>query len=208
VVKYVGLVKCECETKVKLLRVAMQLIWESSYGAVSVDDICRKAGVNKGSFYHFFRSKSDLAVAAMEADWQEKRACLDEIFSPQVPPLERLARLCELNLAGQKAKMEQCGKVCGCPMITLGAELSTQDEGIRQKTAEILDRYGKYFESVVRDAAAEGLLQTDDPRALARQLFAFSQGMLLQAKVRNDLDLLRDVHAGMLRLLDVQPATA
>jgi TetR/AcrR family transcriptional repressor of nem operon len=201
-------VKCECETKIKLLRVAMQLIWESSYGAVSVDDICRKAGVNKGSFYHFFRSKSDLAVAAMEADWQEKRACLDEIFSPQVPPLERLARLCELNLAGQKAKMEQCGKVCGCPMITLGAELSTQDEGIRQKTAEILDRYGKYFESVVRDAAAEGLLQTDDPRALARQLFAFSQGMLLQAKVRNDLDLLRDVHAGMLRLLDVQPATA
>jgi TetR/AcrR family transcriptional repressor of nem operon len=199
-------VKCECETKIKLLRVAMQLIWESSYGAVSVDDICRKAGVNKGSFYHFFRSKSDLAVAAMEADWQEKRACLDEIFSPQVPPLERLARLCELNLAGQKAKMEQCGKVCGCPMITLGAELSTQDEGIRQKTAEILDRYGKYFESVVRDAAAEGLLQTDDPRALARQLFAFSQGMLLQAKVRNDLDLLRDVHAGMLRLLDVQAA--
>jgi TetR/AcrR family transcriptional repressor of nem operon len=199
-------VKCECETKIKLLRVAMQLIWESSYGAVSVDDICRKAGVNKGSFYHFFRSKSDLAVAAMEADWQEKRAHLDEIFSPQTPPLERLERLCELNLAGQKAKMEQCGKVCGCPMITLGAELSTQDEGIRQKTAEILDRYGKYFESVVRDAAAEGLLQTEDPRALARQLFAFSQGMLLQAKVRNDLDLLRDVHAGMLRLLDVQAA--
>jgi TetR/AcrR family transcriptional repressor of nem operon len=200
--------KCECETKVKLLRVAMQLIWESSYGAVSVDDICRKAGVNKGSFYHFFRSKSELAVAAMEADWQQKRACLDDIFSPQTPPLERLARFCELGFTGQKAKLEQCGKVCGCPTITLGAELSTLDESIRLKTAEILDRYGKYFESVVRDAGAEGLLQTDDPRALARQLFAFSQGLLLQAKVRNDVEVLRDMHAGMLRLLDVQPATA
>jgi TetR/AcrR family transcriptional repressor of nem operon len=60
----------------------------------------------------------------------------------------------------------------------------------------------------VRDAAAEGLIHTDDPRALARQLFAFSQGLLLQAKIRNDLTILRDMHAGMLRLLDVQPATA
>jgi TetR/AcrR family transcriptional repressor of nem operon len=46
------------------------MIWESSYGSVSVDDICTKAGVNKGSFYYAFKSKSDLAVAAFERHWE------------------------------------------------------------------------------------------------------------------------------------------
>jgi TetR/AcrR family transcriptional repressor of nem operon len=41
--------KPESETKRKLLETAVELIWESSYGSVSVDDICTKAGVNKSA---------------------------------------------------------------------------------------------------------------------------------------------------------------
>src|SRR2546422_10315091 len=76
----------------KLLQVAFDLIWNNSYGAVSVDQICERARVNKGSFYHFFPSKADLAVAAYEEHWREKQPELDRIFSPQVSPLERLER--------------------------------------------------------------------------------------------------------------------
>lgn len=36
------------------------------YSATSVDDICRTAGVTKGAFFHHFRSKDELAVAAAE----------------------------------------------------------------------------------------------------------------------------------------------
>ena len=58
--------KPESASKTKLLETAIDMIWASSYGSVSVDDICAKAGVNKGSFYYAFKSKSDLAVAAFE----------------------------------------------------------------------------------------------------------------------------------------------
>ncbi len=61
--------KQESETKRKILETAMELIWQSSYGSVSVDDICAKAGVNKGSFYYAFKSKAELAVAAYERHW-------------------------------------------------------------------------------------------------------------------------------------------
>ena len=47
----------------------MELIWEQSYGSVSVDVICERAGARKGSFYHFFPSKSDLAAVAIEDHW-------------------------------------------------------------------------------------------------------------------------------------------
>ena len=198
--------KPACETKSKLLQVALRLIWESSYGSVGVEEMCRQAGVKKGSFYYFFPSKSGLTVAAMEAHWQEQCAALDQVFAPETPPLARLESYCRSVCERQQAKKEEYGKVCGCPMVTLGAELSTQDEAIRAKTAEIMGGYVRYFETAVRDAAAQGLVLCDDPAAAARQLFAFSQGVLLQAKVHNDLSLLADMQPGMFRLLRLQAA--
>ncbi|MGH8046252.1 MAG: TetR/AcrR family transcriptional regulator [Chthoniobacterales bacterium] len=193
--------KLESETKCKLLRVGMQLIWENSYGSVSVDDICKRAEVKKGSFYHFFPSKSDLVVAALEADWQRKRVYLDQYFSPQTPPLERIEQFFRGGFKAQQEKSQECGKVCGCPTLTLGAELSTQDENIRLKTVEIMDRYVRYLESAIADAIREGVVESGDPRTLALGLFAYFQGLLLQAKVRNDLTPLHIVQSGMLSLL-------
>ena len=73
----------------KLLQVAFDLIWKQSYGSVSVDDICERAEVKKGSFYYFFPSKSDLAVAAYEAHWQDSAVPgMTASSSPLVPPLE------------------------------------------------------------------------------------------------------------------------
>jgi TetR/AcrR family transcriptional repressor of nem operon len=199
--------KPECETKGKLLRVALRLIWEASYGSVSVDEICKQAGVKKGSFYYFFPSKSDLTIAALEAHWQEQRADLDPLFSPQTPPLARLAAYCRYVYERQKSKSAEFGKVCGCPTVTLGAELSTQDEKIRLKTVETMDRTVGYFEAAVRDAAAQGQLACDDPHASALQLFALSQGLLLQAKVRNQIACLAGMETGMLRLLQCESLT-
>src|SRR5208282_3205469 len=121
------------------------LIWESSYGAVSVDDICKRAKVLKGSFYHFFPSKSDLAVAAIEAHWRRNLSDKDSAFSPQVPPLERLAGWCALIRRNQRARREKSGKVLGCPYSSLGSELSTLDEKIRLQCQEMAERMRRYI---------------------------------------------------------------
>ena len=80
------------DTRHRLLEAATSLIWESSYGAASVEGICQRAGVNKGSFYHFFPSKSELAVAALASEWEARKPQWDEFFSPLVAPLDRLRR--------------------------------------------------------------------------------------------------------------------
>ena len=53
------------ESKVKLLGAALQVIRGKGYAAATVDDICHAAGVTKGSFFHHFKSKDDLALAAV-----------------------------------------------------------------------------------------------------------------------------------------------
>ena len=50
--------------RAKLLDAALQVIRAQGYSATSVDDLCRAAGVTKGGFFHHFKSKEDLAVAA------------------------------------------------------------------------------------------------------------------------------------------------
>ena len=94
------------ETKEKLLQVGFDLIWDSSYGSVSVDDICKRAGINKGSFYHFFPSKADLVVEAYDAYWQQKRPDMDRIFSP-----ESLAAQCALRTVFDPDRRANPGKV-------------------------------------------------------------------------------------------------
>ncbi|HEY0256808.1 MAG TPA: TetR/AcrR family transcriptional regulator [Candidatus Methylacidiphilales bacterium] len=200
--------KPESDTKRKLLETAVQLIWESSYGSVSVDDICSKAGVNKGSFYYAFKSKSDLAVAAFERHWESKRPLLDQIFSTQVPPLDRPKNYCDVIVQDQKEKYRTFGKVLGCPFCSLGGEISTQDENIRQKVEQMIARNIKYLESSVRDLVAEGLIESKDPQELARELYFYVTGVLMQAKIENNLKSLDRLQHGAMRLLNVKQVPA
>lgn len=196
--------KQESETKRKLLETAVALIWESSYGSVSVDDICTKAGVNKGSFYYAFKSKSDLAVAAFERYWEAKQPVLDQVFSSQLPPLERLKKCCDAIINDQKEKYLSFGKVLGCPFCSLGGEQSTQDENIRRKVEQMSARMMKYYESLVRDLAAEGLIESKDPKGQASELYFYVIGVLMQAKIENDLKSLDRLQCGAFRLLNVK----
>jgi TetR/AcrR family transcriptional repressor of nem operon len=196
--------KPESESKRKLLEAAMEMIWESSYGSVSVDDICTKAGVNKGSFYYAFKSKSDLAVAAFERHWEHKRPLLDKIFSAQVPPLERLDNYCRLIIKDQKAKYETFGKMLGCPFCSVGSELSTQDEKIRLKADQMSQRMIKYHESLVRDLAAAGLIEVKDTTELAQELYSYVTGVLMQAKIENSVKHVERLQHGVTRLLGIK----
>ena len=61
----------------RLMDAALDLIWEESYGAVTIDDICKRADVKKGSFYYFFDSKAALATAIWFAalSTRQRSAC-------------------------------------------------------------------------------------------------------------------------------------
>ena len=178
--------------KERLTDAAMDLIWENSYGATSVDAICDRAGAKKGSFYYFFKSKSELAAAALEAEWRKRRSDMDRIFSPTVPPLERLDRYFDYVHDSLAERQSKCGSVLGCPLLTVGSEISTQDQVLRNTVDRILDQKISYFVSAIRDAHARGLINAPDPEAKARALFACYQGTLTQARIQNDVELIRN----------------
>src|ERR1700740_3293302 len=135
------------DMKQRLTDAAMDLIWENSYGTTSVDAICERAGAKKGSFYYFFKSKSELAAAALEAEWDKRKLDMDKLFSPTVPPVERFERYFDYVHDHQAERQKKCGSVLGCPLLSLGSEVSTQDQVLRDKVDQLLDRKISYFVS-------------------------------------------------------------
>ena len=200
--------KKTCETKEKLLQVGFDLIWDSSYGSVSVDDICKRAGINKASFYHFCPSKADLVVEAYEEHWKEKRPAMDRIFSPQVPPVERIQNWCQYMYAVQKEKAEEYGHVCGCPFATVGSEIATLDEKMRARSERLMDAGRKYVESAIADAIREGSVTVKDPVAASQTLLSLLCGMLVEARVKNDLKVLDVMESTVMDFLGAKTVSA
>ncbi|MBI1273952.1 MAG: TetR family transcriptional regulator [Alphaproteobacteria bacterium] len=194
------------DTREKLINAAIELFWLQGYGMVSVDDICKAAGVQKGSFYHYFRSKIDLTVATFEAMRDLMRTHMDEIFAAGTSPAEKISAYCAMTLERQKEKQKQYGRVIGCPFMTYGAELCTQDETVHSKVSEIFNGYAGYFERLMREAAEAGLCAVDDPAAAAQEMVAYIGGVLVQARIMNDIEVIRqNLETGLMRYLKTEP---
>src|SRR5580700_2096807 len=190
-----------CDSKLRLLQTAHQLIWRQSYGSVGVDQICEQSRVKKGSFYHFFRSKSELTVAAYEFHWDQVRLVLDRIFSAQIPPMERLEAYFAHIRRNQTEHLEKNGRVLGCPFSSLGSELSTQDEAIRRMAQQISERKCGYRESTLRDAIQSGDIPSQDPKLLAQELHFYVVGLVQEAKISNNLAVLDHIESGAFRII-------
>jgi TetR/AcrR family transcriptional regulator, transcriptional repressor for nem operon len=191
----------------RLMTAALDLMWEESYGAVTIDDICKRADVKKGSFYYFFQSKAHLAVAALEKMWTDEwKPRLDASFSPSIDPLTRLTAYLDTVYEFQAGIHAKTGKVLGCPVCTVGSEISTQEVDVSAKIREIMSRKRRYYESAIRDAMAAGVIAPGDPAQKAQALFCLIEGAVTQARIMNEPELLRAVTGTALDMLRAKTA--
>jgi TetR/AcrR family transcriptional repressor of nem operon len=199
------------DTRERLLAATLQLLWDESLSAASVDAICEKAGVKKGSFYHFFETKADLVAAALDERFQCFRGELDRVFSASVPPVERLRQCVELMHQHQVEKRKQAGRVVGCPFASVGSSCSKEDGVIQEKVQELLATQLKYLESAIRDGQADGSIPVKDARGAAEAVHDYMEGALTAARIQNSLKPIENMGWGVFALLGLKwdsPAVA
>ncbi len=164
-----------------LLEQGLQLFATKGYSATGVSDITDAAGVPKGSFYNYFQSKEEFAMAVLE-QYREKA---QEVMAAQLSgpaslsPLARLRSFFELGRA--KALAE--GFSGGCLAGRLAQELAGEQPSFRP----VLDRvFGCMQGGVARllqEAAMRGELRADEDLAeLASFLLSSWQGAVTRAK--------------------------
>jgi TetR/AcrR family transcriptional regulator, transcriptional repressor for nem operon len=194
------------DARKRLIEAAKSVIFAHSYEGVSVDELCAAAGVSKSSFYHFFSSKQDLVLAAIESQWQWfEQTVLTPTFSDHLPPQERILRFFDLTLERQQAQKQTDGHMRGCPAGNMTLEMSTQDELIRTRVERFFQEWLRYFERMLCEAKEQGIVPvTLDTITTAQALLAYFEGVMLLAKGHNDPSLIHTLRTGVLSLMQYQ----
>ncbi|MFB6778257.1 TetR/AcrR family transcriptional regulator [Streptomyces sp. NPDC056352] len=196
------------DAKEKILSAAHSLIELHGYSALGVAEICKTAGVPKGSFYYFFESKEALALAVLDEQWAVQQSDWTRILNSDAEPLERLRQLFEETEAEQRAGQQSCGTVSGCMFGNLTLEMSNQTEAVRKHLQEIFDAQVEMVDSVITEALERGEVTVTDTREAARSVVAQLEGQVLFAKLYNNTSQLSALWTNCLALLGARRAQA
>jgi TetR/AcrR family transcriptional repressor of nem operon len=192
------------DTRQRILDSACSLIYARSYAEVGVAAICEKAGVKKGSFYHFFPSKRDLTLAVIDELLLEfKRRIYAGAFDPFLSPMSRFRKLGELVYRFQKEIADTTGQILGCPFGNIALEMSSQDEVLRCKIEAIFSQMEGLFRKTLSAAVVQGEIGEIDIDATASAMIAYIEGVMLMAKTRNDPEVIKTL---MPAVLDIRIA--
>jgi len=189
------------DAREKILEAAQRLIELRGYSAIGVAEICKAAGVPKGSFYYFFESKEALAIAVVNQQWDQQRAEWSSILETDDDPLTRLRRLFEATAEFQRTGQQNCGSVSGCLFGNLTLELSNQTEPIRARLQDIFEAQVQMVRVVIDQAAARGEARVADSEEAARGLVAQLEGTVMFAKLYNNTGRLDAMWSNWLALL-------
>ena len=181
----------ESDTKRRILEAARELMHSRSYADVGIAAICERAGVQKGSFYHFFPSKQELTLAVLDVFYGKTKENIGRAFESDIPPMARIERLAQVAYEVQKKYEAETGMVLGCAFGNLATEMSTQDEAIRKKIDHIFGKFRTGIAAVLEEASGQGELPGVDIEATAQAMLAYFEGVMMMAKNQNNPEVLR-----------------
>lgn len=177
------------QTREQILAAATHLVHLQGFNNTSLDDVLKESGVGKGNFYYYFKNKEELGYAVLDRvarGFEEN--ILDQVFSPTVPPLERINQFLDRVLEIQR----QRGCVGGCPMGNLALELSDLHEGYRKRLDRIFfELWSTRISDTLKEAKTGGQLRPEtDIHVITQFIIAGIQGAILLAKVKKDTEVL------------------
>ena len=175
------------DTRQRILEVAKSRFHNRSYADVGIKEICDKAQIQKGSFYHFFPSKRDLALAVIEDfadDWAH--GFVAEAFDPKLQPMERIDYMIDAAYFWQKAAKDLEGHMPGCLFGNLALEISTQDDVLRAKLIAVFRQAKARFQDTLEQAVSKNEIAPLDTERTAEAMLAYLEGLILLAKASND----------------------
>lgn len=197
---------CKENARTRLLNAALALIRQRGYSATTVDDLCAEAGVTKGAFFHHFKSKEALGVAAAEY-WSEMTGALfaSAPYHEKEDPLERVLAYIDFRAQIIDGPVESFT----CLVGTMVQEAYGSSDAIRQACEASITGHALTLEADIAAAMARYACPPDiSARSLALHTQAVLQGGFILAKAEGGAQLARDSAAHLKRyftLLFQQP---
>ncbi len=177
-------------TREKILEAGAQAIADKSFNSCGLAEILQRAGVPKGSFYHYFASKEDFGVALIERASEEYVEWIRPIVGDRRrSPLERLRAVFELS-------REEClanGAARQCLIPRLALETGQLSEPVHAAVKCAYDQWSAILARVIREAQAAGeIARSQDPDRLANVLVMMWEGATIRMQIDRSLQPVDD----------------
>jgi len=176
--------------RTRLLQAARDIVRQKGFAATSVDDLCQAAGVTKGAFFHHFKTKESLGVAAANY-WAETTGALfaGAPYHDPKDPLERVLAYLEFRksiIGGETFEYT-------CLVGTMTQEVHASAPLIRDACADSIFDHAATIEPDIAAAMADRGIATDwTAESLARHTQAVLQGGFILAKASADPEMARE----------------
>lgn len=168
------------DSKTRLLDAALRVIRARGYSATRVEDICEAADLTKGSFFHHFKSKEDIALAAIR-HWNAFTGGLftSAEYHNLSDPLDRLLAYIEFRKAILVGELPDFT----CLVGTMVQEVYETHAAIRDACNKSITGHAATLEPDIAEAAQKyGISGEWTPRSLALYTQAVIQGAFILAK--------------------------
>jgi TetR/AcrR family transcriptional repressor of nem operon len=183
---------------------AIQLFLLRGYDGVTIDEICSFTNSAKGSFYHVFSSKEDLAVQLIDEVWHETQTRMAETFAKDTPPLTRIKDELTYSYTHTHILAGRSKQFTGCPIGTLSVSLAGKSSKIRKRINFALNHMRHFYVQAFTDAVENGDINSElEADQLADLLLVTIQGIGIisrcynsQAKIRKLVNNIMPVFTG------------
>lgn len=169
--------------RARLLTAALSVIRMKGYTATSVDELCAAAGVTKGAFFHHFKSKDDLAVAAVE-HWTETTGAFFAAapYNAHPDPLDRVLAYIDFRKSIIQGEVPEFT----CLVGTIVQEAYATRPDVRDACAESIFGHASTLALDIAQAKAVRVIEGDwTAEDLAQHTQAVIQGAFILAKAKN-----------------------
>ena len=167
-------------TRDRLIESARYLFWERGFAGTTMADLLSHAGVNSGSFYHFFESKEALLRAVLETYLGVLRPrVIDPAFVATSDPIERIFAILE----GYRERIVATQCQYGCPLGRLALEIDPENRPAHKLIAENFRGWIGAVRECLDQAAENGYLaEGADREALATYVLAVMEGGVMLSR--------------------------
>jgi TetR/AcrR family transcriptional repressor of nem operon len=185
-------------TRQALLLAAFEEIHEQGFRNASLDRILERAGVTKGALYHHFQNKTALGYAVIdELIWPEAQQRWVTLADPAIHPVDALIGCVRDELAQHPDNARDYG----CPINNLVQEMSTIDEGFRQRLVRIQDGWREAIAAAITRGQRTGQVRADiDPERMGALLVAAYEGCNGLAKSTQDNRVFKSCMEGLIQI--------
>lgn len=188
------------ETRTALLETGMAIMVEKGYTNTGIQEILNTLSVPKGSFYHYFDSKENYAVAIIQHfDQHYCDLLIQTLRNQEQTPIQRLQSYCQ---TGRRNLLEQnCRK--GCLIGNLSQEMADQSEVLRKELSIVMSKWRDIFASCIQEGQTNGEILTNwSAEHLAELFLSGWSGAITRAKTLKSIepiDIFMDVMFTMMR---------